>query len=787
MTCAARLVATMAKKEFRVPADWLPEPMLRVSSDGVIEAANRAFAVHFQIAAETLPETRLDALAVDSSGEIDAFLRACVQTKHPTAGLLTLRGGDRTMVCRTHGLRQSSGTGPRSVWVLLRFEPGAESGAPLPILNHALGNPNAEIVQHQQVEDSLRRQRETLEVTLSSIGDAVIVTNAQGRVTFMNAVAEELTGWTVQAANDEPLEGVFRIVNERTGRPVDNPVTKVLETGGIVGLANHTVLLARDGRRIPIDDSAAPIRLPSGELFGIVLIFRDITARKRAEATRAWLAAIVDSSDDAIVGKTLDGIVTSWNPGATRLFGYQLEEMIGRPIATLIPPELHAEEVEVLARLRRGECVNHYETVRLAKDGRRVDISLTVSPVRDEEGVIIGASKIARDISARKAAEIELRDANRRKDEFLATLSHELRNPLAPMRSVAELLKRAEGLAPDLHAASTILERQVRHMSHLIDDLLDMSRITTGHVRLEREPLDLVLLLAAALETYRPVLESARHEVTFSPPVGPVHIEGDRIRLTQVFSNILHNAAKYTPPAGRIRVQIHQVNGEALVRVRDSGVGIPPAMLTYIFEPFARVDGSAERGDRGLGIGLTIAKTLLELHGGRIEAKSDGPNQGSEFIVRLPVIRPPLSQRERTAGSSAHHSAGRKVLIADDNHDAAVTLSMLLQAMGHDTRVAHDGVEALEVAEDFHPHVVLLDLGMPKLDGCEAARRMASRPWARTALLVAVTGWGQDTDRQRTQAAGFHRHLVKPVDLDALGKLIDEADAQVVRTPWRPP
>jgi PAS domain S-box-containing protein len=749
--------------------------MLLVSIDGVIKAVNQAFAAKFQLAAQTLPGTRLDALTVDSLSAVDTYLRVCAQSQQLTAGSLSLRSGARAISCRTYGALQGSGKAGESGWVWLQFQPGVEPSGHPPDLNEALGKLNAEIAQRREIEDSLRRQRETLEVTLSSIGDAVIVTDAQGRVTFLNAVAENLTGWSAQAATNEPLENVFRIVNERTGRAVDNPVSKVLETGGIVGLANHTVLVARDGRRIPIDDSAAPIRLAGGALFGIVLIFRDITERRRAEETRAWLAAIVDSSDDAIVSRTLDGIITTWNPGATRLFGYQPEEMVGRPITTLIPPELHAQELEVLSRLRRGERLEHFETIRLAKDGHSVDISLTESPVRDEDGVIIGASKIARDIRARKAAEAQLHDANRRKDEFLATLSHELRNPLAPIRSVAELLKRAEDLAPDLRVASTILERQVHHMTHLIDDLLDMSRITAGLVRLQREPLELSALLAAALDSYRPVLESARHDLTFSHPAVPVSVEGDRIRLTQVFSNILHNAAKYTPPAGRIRVHVHHEGGEAVVSVRDSGVGIPPAMLTQVFEPFARLDSSAERGDRGLGIGLTIAKTLIELHGGRIEAKSEGPNQGSEFIVRLTAIYPQPSEREPSGPSSANHSVGRRILIADDNHDTAMSLSMLLQTMGHETRIAHDGLEAVEIAEGFHPEVVLLDLGMPKLDGYETVRQIAGRPWARLSLLVAVTGWGREADRQRAQEAGFHRHLVKPVDLEALGELIEGA------------
>lgn len=569
----------MDKKQFRVPADMLPEPMLLVSTDGVIEAVNQAFASQFQISAQVLPGDRLDALTVDSPESVDQYLCSCALSQQLTVGMLTLRSGANVTTCRTYGARDSAGHETGSRWVLLRFEGGVELSGPSA---GRTGKLDVDIAQRQQIEDLLRRQ-ETLEVTLSSIGDAVIVTDAQGRVTFLNAVAESLTGWSSQAATHEPLETVFRIVNERTGRAVENPVAKELETGNVVGLANHTVLLARDGRRIPIDDSAAPIRLSGGQLFGIVLIFRDITERRRAEEVSAWLAAIVNSSEDAIASKTLEGLVTSWNPGAVRLFGYEPQEIIGRPIMTIIPPELQAEELEVLKRLRRGERIEHFETVRVAKDGRRVDISLTVSPVRDEDGVIIGASKIARDIRARKEAEAQLRDANRRKDEFLAILSHELRNPLAPIRSIAELLKRAEDLAPDLRVASTILERQVHHMTHLIDDLLDMSRITAGRIRLQREPLDLSVLLAAAMDSYRPVLEGARHEVTLSSPTAPVHVAGDRIRLTQVFSNILHNAAKYTPPAGRIRVRIQQEAAEAVVSVRDSGVGIPPPMLECIF------------------------------------------------------------------------------------------------------------------------------------------------------------------------------------------------------------
>src|SRR5690348_3381832 len=386
--------------------------------------------------------------------------------------------------------------------------------------------------RRDQNEKYLRRERETLEVTLKSIGDGVIVTDVTGRVTFLNTVAERVTGWSMADARNQPFEKIFRIVNEHTGKPVEHPVAKVLETGGIVGLANHTILISRDGRHVPIDDSGAPVRLKNGELIGIVVVFRDVTERKRAEHARAWLAAIVDSSDDAIVSKTLDGIITSWNPAAARLFGYEPAEIVGKPITMIIPPELRAEEDEIIARLRRGERVDHFETVRVARDGRRIDVSLTISPIKGEDGEIIGASKIARDITERKRAETLLREADRQKDEFLATLAHELRNPLAPICAAAELLKQAKSLAPELRAATAILERQARHMTHLVDDLLDMSRITSGRIRLQPEPVELTDLLKGVIATYRQSAETARHQVTFAASGGaPIYVSGDRIRL----------------------------------------------------------------------------------------------------------------------------------------------------------------------------------------------------------------------------------------------------------------
>jgi PAS domain S-box-containing protein len=490
---------------------------------------------------------------------------------------------------------------------------------------------------------------------------------------------------------------------------------------------------------------------------------------------KSRLAAIVECSDDAIVSKTLDGIVTSWNPAATRLFGYRTEEIVGKPITTIIPLELHAEEIEILTRLRRGERVEHYETERLAKDGRRIEVSLTISPIRDEKGVIIGASKVARDITERRRNERRLREADRQKDEFLATLAHELRNPLAPICAAAELLKHTKTLEPELRAATTILERQARHLRHLVDDLLDMSRITSGRIRLQPEPIELAELLQGVIESFRQSSATTRHQFTLATAAAPVYVIGDRIRLAQIFANILHNAVKYTPPGGRIEIALSTEDDRAAVCIRDNGMGIPVEMLEYVFTPFAQLDRSFEHADGGGGIGLTLAKKLIELHRGAIEARSAGRGKGTEFLIHLPVTAAAPATRARAPEKRADASVSRRVLIADDNHDAAVSLSMLLQSLGHDTRVVHDGIEALEEAELFRPEVVLLDIGMPRLNGYETARRIARRPWAAATQIVAVTGWGQETDRHRAKEAGFHRHLVKPADLDALLDVMSSA------------
>jgi PAS domain S-box-containing protein len=494
-------------------------------------------------------------------------------------------------------------------------------------------------------------QRERFRVTLTSIGDAVLATDAKGRVTFLNDVAQVLTGWKFDEAAGESFERVMRIVHEETRQPAVNPVERVMATGRVAGLANHTVLLSRSGLEVPIDDSAAPIRDAGGSVMGVVLVFRDITEQRRAQ-----------------------------------------------------------------------EALNQ---------------------------------------------------AARRKDEFLAMLGHELRNPLAPIRTAVEILRMAKPDGPEYRLAREVIERQVRHMARLVDDLLDVSRISRGKIRLEKRRVALAVVLASAVEAARPRIDARGHELTMCLPPEAVWLEADAVRLAQVFANLLNNAAKYTEEGGRIRLTAERDGADVVVRVRDSGIGITPEMLPRVFELFTQADRALGRSEGGLGVGLALVRNLVEMHGGSVKAHSEGAGKGSEFVVRLPVLR--LTNTEGGGQCVAREGATgppRRVLVVDDNLDAAETLAELLALSGHDVRTAHDGPAALEAAGRFRPEVVLLDIGLPGMDGCEVARRLRGQEGATRALLAALTGYGQEEDRLRSREAGFDTHLVKPVDPKALFALI---------------
>jgi PAS domain S-box-containing protein len=627
------------------------------------------------------------------------------------------------------------------------------------------------------------QRQEVFRVTLRSVGDAVITTNNEARITYINGVAESLTGWTHEDALGQPLDRVFQIINEVTLQPVENPALRALRQGVVVGLANHTILIKKDGTECPIDDSAAPIRNEQGHVSGCVLIFRDVSAQRLIEREKAnqlltarLLASIVETSNDAIISKSLDGIVQTWNVAAEHLFGYTAEEAVGRHISLVIPPERLAEEEQIIASLRAGKRIEHYETERVPKNGERITVSLTISPIKDDSGNVIGASKIARDVTKQKRLEVDLRRlaadlsaTDRRKNEFLATLAHELRNPLAPMSNMLEVLKRSNGDTEILKSAHDTIERQLAQMVRLVDDLLDLNRITHDRLELRRSEVELSSVIQQAVEVARPLIDSAGHKLIVDLPDEPIYLNADRARLAQLFGNLLNNSSKYTSAEGTISLNAERIDGEVLVTVKDNGAGIPQDKLDSIFDMFMQVDRTSEQSQAGLGIGLTLVKRLTEMHGGSIEARSAGEGQGSEFVVRLPVLSKPAAAS--SSGPAAHDSrAERRILIVDDNRDSADSLAMLLEITGNKTYMAHDGVEALEAVEKYRPEVVLLDIGLPRLDGHEVCRR--KQPWGKNIVVIALTGWGQEDDRRKSEEAGFNGHLVKPVDYDKLLELL---------------
>jgi len=629
-------------------------------------------------------------------------------------------------------------------------------------------------------------QREVLRMTLLSIGDAVVTTDIEGRVTSMNAVAETLTGWPSGDALGRSLDDVFRIVNEASRQPVANPAATALRQGVVVGLANHTVLIRRDGTECPIDDSAAPIRDEAGVVSGCVLIFRDVTEQRRLERrktdqllTARLLASIIASSDDAIISKSLDGVIQTWNAGAERLFGYTAEQAVGRHISLIIPADRISEEDRIVASLRAGERIDHFETERMRIDGSRILVSLTISPLRDDEGRVVGASKIVRDVTDRKRAEDDLRrlaadlsEADRRKNEFLAMLAHELRNPLAPIANAARVLRLGGRDADAVRSASEMLERQVGQMSRLVDDLLDMSRITRGRIELRQRRIELGPVINQAVEAVRAQYTCMNHELSVTLPPRPLYLDADPARLAQVVGNLLANACKFTDSGGRVWLTVEEDGAQVVIRVRDTGIGVAAEDLPHLFDMFVQADTSLERSRDGLGIGLTLVKTLVEMHGGSVEARSEGPGRGSEFTIRLPLASPALQVPPAHAIATALVSVPRRVLIVDDSVDGAASLAMLLELAGHQTWQAHDGVEAVAAAGRIRPDVLLLDIGLPRMNGYEACRQIRQEPWGRELFIVALTGWGQEDDRLQSREAGFDAHMVKPVDHDQLLELL---------------
>jgi len=433
--------------------------------------------------------------------------------------------------------------------------------------------------------------------------------------------------------------------------------------------------------------------------------------------------------------------------------------------------------VTILSRLRRGDRIEHYETIRKAKDGRSLDVSVSISPVRNDAGEIIGASKVARDITLQKRVLRELEEADIRKNEFLALLAHELRNPLGPIRHAVKILRARVPSPDELQWATSIIDRQTEHMTRLVEDLLDVARITRGTIELRRERLDVATVLKSAVEASTALIERSRHQLKVTYPAGPLYVDGDVTRLTQVLANLLDNAAKYTDPGGQIWLSADREGEAAVISVKDSGIGIPSEMLPKVFDMFTQAGMSLDRSQGGLGVGLALVERLVKLHGGSVSAHSAGAGKGSQFTIRLPLSQAQKAPAPERREDGLQTAARSRILVVDDNVDSVESLAMLLAMMGHEVQTANDAEGAVAVAETFRPDVAILDIGLPRVNGYELAKQIRERPWAKDLVLVALTGWGQETHRRRSAESGFNHHLTKPVEFDVLQQILSAADA----------
>jgi PAS domain S-box-containing protein len=755
---------------------------------------------------------------------------------------------------------------------------------------------------------------------VESSDDAIVSKDLNGIITSWNRAAERLFGYSAAEAVGQSI----RLIIPADRQDEEDRVLQTIRSGTAV--TNFDTLRQRkDGTFIPISLTVSPILDSHGTVIGASKIARDITARKEAEFASRRLSAVVKSSDDAIVTKTLDGIITSWNPAAERMFGYSDAEAVGRSIRMLIPEERQAEEDMVLSRIRSGRSVEHYETVRRKKDGTLFSISLSVSPIRDETGVIIGASKIARDITeqvrlrdeARQHAAnteklaqvgaivasaldrdtivqkvtdiateltgaefgaffynvhdvttdpryglnppysgmppghlpvrgylavpvktssgdvlgglffghsqpgvfseeherlavgvagwasvalenarlfVEAQEANRMKDEFLAVLSHELRTPLNAIVGYARLLRGGMLTGEKAVQGFETLERNAAWLTQIIEDVLDVSRIVSGKLRLDVQPVELPLIVENAVATVRPAADAknVRLQTVIDPRVGPV--SGDPDRLQQVAWNLLTNAVKFTPKGGRVQVRLERVNSHIELIVSDTGVGIKPEFLPYVFERFRQADSVTSRRTGGLGLGLAIVRHIIEMHGGTAEAASAGEGHGATFTIRLPLM---IVQPERVSSRREHPRterllpltaledlAGVCVVAIDDEADALSLLRVVLETAGATVATFASPVEALSRLPALNAQVLVVDLGMPDMNGFEFIRRVrsSSDPAVRQLPAAALTAFARSEDRTKALRSGFEMHLSKPVDP---GELVASVLTLVRRTQAR--
>jgi PAS domain S-box-containing protein len=638
-----------------------------------------------------------------------------------------------------------------------------------------------DLTERRQSEDRLRQSEERFRMLIEGVQDyAIFLVDVDGKVSSWNAGAERIKGYA-------PAEIIGKHISTFYPREAidrDWPGHELRSAARLGHFEDEGWRLRKDGERFWANVVITPLRGADGQLRGFSKITRDLSERRaheeRLQQSEERFRLLLEGIEDyAIHMLDPEGRVTSWNTGAERITGYTAEEIIGQSFERFFTPEdiaagRPAEELRRAVLHRRATD----RAWRLRKDGTRFWADVIVTSLHDADGKLRGFTKVTRDLTDRKRME-SLEEQGRQLTEFLAMLAHELRNPLAPIRNAAGIIGMQKDTSPEVKWAREVIERQSAHLTRLVDDLLDVSRITRGKLRLKGAPMEFHEALERALESVRPQVVARAQNLHLELASAPLTVHGDLTRLTQVVVNLLGNASKYTQEHGDIWVRTWQRGNDAVLSVRDNGMGIAPHVLERVFDLFAQGERTLDRSEGGLGIGLTLARRIVDLHGGTIRARSDGPGLGSEFIVTLPRLtlehteaRGPTGEYEMPSGM-----ARRAILVVDDNVDAASSMAMLLRMAGHEVSVAYDGREALDSVGRQAPDILLLDIGLPGMSGYEVARHLRSRPEGQAVRIIALTGYGQEEDRRRSREAGFDGHLVKPVMPADLFAVIDNPAA----------
>ena len=748
----ARLYASIVESSF--------DAIITKSLDGIIQSWNAAAERLFGYTAE------------QAVGRHISFLIPTDRTGEEERIISRLRAGERVEHYDTVRVRSDG----QHVPVSLTISPVKDAEGQIVMASKIV----RDITERREAEDALSRSEQSLadffenaNVCMHWVGpDGIILRANRAELGLLGYAAAEYVG--------------HHIAEFHTDQAVIDAILSRLTRGGT--LHDYPARLrCKDGsiREVLINSS---VRRENGEFIHTRCVTRDVTAQRRAETAlheseeryRAATAAV----SDLIWTNNADGLMEGEQPGWGDFTGQSRDEYQGYGWAKAVHPADAQPTVDAWNQAVAEKRVFVFEHRVRRHDGQWRACSIRAVPVLNADGTIREWVGVHTDITERKRNEeklqhlaAELSAADRRKDEFLATLAHELRNPLAPIRNGLQLMKLVGGQDTTFEQARSMMERQLTHMVRLVDDLMDVSRISRGQFELRKERIPLETVLNTAVESSRPLIGQLGHDLTITLPKQPLFVDGDMTRLAQVFLNLLNNAAKYSDRGGHIKLTVERQGSEAVVTVTDTGIGIAADQLPSIFEMFTQVDRSLERSQGGLGIGLTLVRRLAELHGGNVEAKSGGPGKGSEFVVRLPLLidaSPPQSSSAEDAPTATTSSL--RILIVDDNRDGADSLSEMLKIIGNDTRKAYDGEQAVNMAGEYRPDVILLDIGLPKLNGYEACRLIRQQPWGKGIVLIALTGWGQAEDRRRSTEAGFDHHMVKPVDPQALMEIFATLD-----------